>query len=89
MFSVDMLNTKVVDNFLILLFLKVHDFRPAGVGSIDFTNLLSAFICPLDRSEWLYCLAHLNIESCIGDNRIVVVIFLIFLKCLISLHLVV
>jgi len=28
MFSVDMLNTKVVDNFLILIVLKFHDFSP-------------------------------------------------------------
>ena len=51
MFSVDVLNTKVVDNFLIFLFLKFHDFRPAGLGVIDFTSLLSAFACPLNRSE--------------------------------------
>ena len=39
MFSVNVVITKVVDNFLILLFLKFHDFRPAGVGVIDFTSL--------------------------------------------------
>ena len=50
-FSVDLFNTKVVDNFLILLFLKFHDFRPAGLGVIDFTSLLSAFACALNRSE--------------------------------------
>ena len=50
-FSVDMLNTKIVDNFLILRVLKFHDFRPAGLEVIDFTNLLSAFACPLNRSE--------------------------------------
>ena len=78
MFSVDMLNTKVVDNFLIFLFLKFHDFRPDGLGVIDFTSLLSAFACAMNRSEWLYCLAYLNMESCIGDNRRVVVLLLIF-----------
>ena len=36
MFFVDMLNTKVVDNFLVLIFLKFHDFRPDGLGVIDF-----------------------------------------------------
>ena len=51
MFSVDMLNTKVVDNFLIFLVLKFHDFRPASLGVIDFTGLLSAFACALNRSE--------------------------------------
>ena len=51
MFYVDMSNTKVVDNFLILLFIKFHDFRPTGLGVIYFTNLLSAFACPLNRSK--------------------------------------
>ena len=46
-----MLNTKVVDNFLILLVLKVHDFSPDGLGVIDFTILLSGSACPLDRSK--------------------------------------
>ena len=80
-FSVDMLNTKVVDNFLIFLVLKFHDFRPDGLGVIDFTILLSGFMCPLDRSEWLYFLAHLNMESCIGDNRGSVVLFMRFPNC--------
>ena len=89
MFYVYMLNTKVVDNFLILLVLKFHDFRPAGLGVIDFISLLSTFVCALNRSEWLYCLDYLNMESGIGDNRRVVVLFLIFLKCLRSLLLVI
>ena len=81
MFFINGVNTKVVDNFLILSFLKFHDFRPDGLGVIDFTNLLSAFACALNGSKWLYCLAYLNMESCIGDNRRVVVIFLRFTKC--------
>ena len=51
MIFVDMLNTKVVDNFIIFIFLKFHDFRPDGLGVIDFINFLSGFVCPLDRSE--------------------------------------
>ena len=51
MFSVNVVNTKVVDNFLILHFLNFHDFRPAGLGVIDFKSLLSGFACPLNRSE--------------------------------------
>ena len=43
MFYVDMLNKKVVDNFLILLVLKFHDLRPDGLGVIDFRNLLLGF----------------------------------------------
>ena len=51
MFSVDMLNTKVVYNFIILLFLNFHDFRPTGLGVIDFTSLMSVFACALNKSE--------------------------------------
>ena len=47
----DVVNTKVAYNFLILLFLKFHDFRPDGLGVIDFRSLLSGFACPQDRSE--------------------------------------
>ena len=50
-FFVNVLNTKVVDKLLILLVLKFHDFRPNDSGVIDFTSLLSAFACALDRSE--------------------------------------
>ena len=89
MFSVNVLNTNIVDKFLILVFLKLDDFRPDDEGVIDFTSLLSAFACALNRSEWLYCLAYLNIESYIGDNSRVIVLFLRFLKCQRSLLLVV
>ena len=51
MFPVDMLNTKVVDNFLILLFLKFHDFMPDGLGGIDFRSLQLGFAGPLNRFE--------------------------------------
>ena len=51
MFYVNVWNTKVVDKFLILLVLKFNDFWPAGLGVIDFTILLSAFACALNRSE--------------------------------------
>ena len=80
MFSMNVVNTKVVDNFLILHFLNFHDFRPAGLGVIDFRSLLSGFAYPLNKPEWLYYLTYLNIESCIGDNSRVVFLFLIFLK---------
>ena len=51
MFYVNMVNTKVVDHFLLLLFLKFHDFMPDGLGVIDFIILLSTFACALNRSE--------------------------------------
>ena len=50
-FYVNGMNTKVVGKYLILVFLKFHDFRPDGLGVIDFTSLLSAFACALNRSE--------------------------------------
>ena len=51
MFSVNVVNIKIVDKFLIFLILKSHDFRPDDLGVIDFTSWLSGFACPLDRSE--------------------------------------
>ena len=51
MFSVNVVNTRIVYNFLILLVLKFHNFRPDGLGVIDFRSLLSGFACPLGRSE--------------------------------------
>ena len=56
MFSVDMLNTKVLDNFLIIIVLKFHDFSPDGLGVIDFISLLSAFAYALFKSKRLCCL---------------------------------
>ena len=47
-FSVDVVNTKVVGNLPILLFLKFHDFRTTGLRVIDFTKSLSGFVCVLD-----------------------------------------
>lgn len=49
-FSVDMLYTKVVDNFHILLVLEFHDFRSAGLGVMHFAISLSGFACALYRS---------------------------------------
>ena len=53
MFFENVINTKVVDNFLILLVLKFHDFRATGLRDIDFTNTLSGFICVLDSAAML------------------------------------
>jgi hypothetical protein len=44
MLSMNAMNMKVVDTFLILLLLKFHDFRPDGLGFIDFTSSLSGFV---------------------------------------------
>ena len=58
MFYVDMLNTKVVYIFLILLVVKFHDFRSTGLGVIDFTTFLSTFAYALIRSELLLWLSY-------------------------------
>jgi len=49
--SVNVVNIKVVDNFLIFIIPKFHDFGPDGLGVIEFKILLSAFACALNRSE--------------------------------------
>ena len=51
MFSVIVVNTTVVDNLLIFLVIKFHDFRPDGLGVIDFRSCCQVFACPLNRSE--------------------------------------
>ena len=43
MFYVNVVNTKVVGNFIIYLVLNVHDHRPDGLRVIDFRCLLSGF----------------------------------------------
>ena len=48
---VNVVNTKVVDRFLILLVLTFHDFGPDGLGVIDFRSLLLGFVGLLNRSE--------------------------------------
>ena len=42
-FSVNVVNTKVVDNFLILLFLKFYYFRPTGLVVIRFYKFAVSF----------------------------------------------
>jgi hypothetical protein len=49
MLSMNVVNIKIVDKFIILLVLKFHDFRPDGFGVIDFKSLLSGFACPLNN----------------------------------------
>jgi hypothetical protein len=78
-FSVNVVNTKLVANFFILISLKFHNHRPDGLGVIDFRSLLSGFASALNRFECLVCLTY--IRSCHKNNRRSVVLFLIFPKC--------
>jgi hypothetical protein len=88
-FSVDMKNAKVVANLLIWLVLKFHDPRPYGLGVINFRSLLSKSAHVQNRSECLVYLTYVHKESCLGDNRRSVVLFLSFSKCPMALILVV
>jgi hypothetical protein len=88
-FSVVMENTKVVANLLIYLVLKFYDPRSYGLRVMNFKSLLSGFSNALNRSKCLVCLTCLHMESCLGDNRRSVVLFLSFPKCPIALIVVV
>ena len=63
MFYVDMLNTKVVYNFLILLLLKFHDFWPVGLGVIDLRSCYQVLhVLWTEMPSWC-CLTLLDVES--------------------------
>ena len=51
MFPVNVLNTKVTDNFHVLIVLEFHDFRPASLGVIPFAIFLSVSVYFQYRSE--------------------------------------
>ena len=50
-FAVVVVNTKVVDNFIVLLVFKLHDHRTDNLGAMDFVSSLSDFACSLYRSK--------------------------------------
>ena len=56
MFSVIVVNTKVVSNFIILLVFKFHDHRPDILGVMNLTNDLSCLVHALCRFEEFHCL---------------------------------
>ena len=53
MSSVKMVNREVVDNLLILLVQKFHDFRTTGLRVIDFTSSLLGLAYVLDSASML------------------------------------
>jgi hypothetical protein len=81
MFSMNVVNTKVVANLHILLVLKFYDHRPDSFRFILPSSLLSDFAYALYTFEWLLWLTYLNMESCISDSRRVVVLFIGFPNC--------
>jgi hypothetical protein len=80
---------KVVDAFLILLLLNVHDHMPDSLRVINFTNWLLCFVHRQNRFWKLYCLIQLSIESLLGNYKGYVVFLPSFPKSLGSLFLVV
>ena len=57
MFSVDGVNIKVVDNFLIKLFQEFHDFITC-LRVIDVIHTLSGLVCVLDSAAMLCLFDH-------------------------------
>ena len=51
MFPENVLNTKDVVNFHILLVLEFHDFRPDRLGVIDFTSCILVSVYFQNRSD--------------------------------------
>jgi hypothetical protein len=80
-FSVVMENTKVVANLLFYLVLKFYDPRSYGLGVISFRSLLSESAHVQNRSECLLYLTYVLRESCLGNMRRSIVLFLSFPNC--------
>ena len=55
-FSMELVNNKVIDHLLIYLVLNFHSHRPNGLRIIAVRILLSEMTCSIDRSERLNCL---------------------------------
>jgi hypothetical protein len=81
MFSVDMVNTRVVYNFHIFHFLEFHDFMSDVLRAIDFARCLLNSAYFLTWSARCKCLGYLACESSLGNIFKVVVLFMSFPKC--------
>jgi hypothetical protein len=70
---------KVVDNFIILLVLKIDKQRSDGLGVRIFTNSVTESVQVLYRFQKLHCLTNLMLQSVHGHYKKVVDAFLILL----------
>ena len=68
---------KVVDNFIILLVLKIDSHRSDSLGVMLFTNSVTGSIQFLYRFQRLNCLPNLMLQSVHGRYKKVVDAFLI------------
>jgi hypothetical protein len=75
---------KVVDNFIILLVLKIDRHRSDGLGVRIFTNSVTESVQILYRFQKLHCLPNLMLQSVHGRYNKVVDAFLILLMLKIS-----
>jgi hypothetical protein len=66
MFSVEKLYRKVVDNFIILLVLKLDSHKSDRLRVILFANSVTEFVHFLYRFQKLYCLLNLILQSVHG-----------------------
>jgi hypothetical protein len=80
---------KVVDTFLILPMLKVHDNKPNSLRVMNFTKWFMCYVHCQNRFRKLYYLIWLNIESLLGDYKSCVVLLLSFPKSFGSFFLVI
>jgi hypothetical protein len=81
MFYVEVLYIKIMDNFFILLVLKIHGHM-SNIFRVEFlVSSMSEYVyyCPDLKDDT--CLTKLNLESLISNYRRVVVLFLSFSEC--------
>jgi hypothetical protein len=70
---------KVVDNFIILLMLKLDSHKSDRLGVMLFTNSVTESVQILYRFQKLHCLLKLMLESVLVDYKKVIEAFLILL----------
>ena len=75
-----LVNTKVVDNFIMLLVFKFYDHRSDSLEVMKLTNDLSCLVYALCRFKGFHCLTKLSMKSCLSENIRVIVISLSFLN---------
>jgi hypothetical protein len=78
-FSVDRCYRKVVDNFIILLVLKIDRHKSDRLVVMLFTNSVTESVRILYRFQKLHCLLNLMLQSVHGRYKKVVDAFLILL----------
>jgi hypothetical protein len=78
-FSVGICYIEMVDNFIILLVLKIDSHKSDRLGVMLFTNSVTESAQILYRFQKLHCLPNLMLQSVHGRYKKVVYAFLILL----------